>query len=106
MSNHTATENQSSGLMERFRKLYGNEPLLVQAPGRVNLIGEHTDYNEGFVFPAAIAFQTQIAIAKRSDRRMIVTSENYGERAEFDLDHLPKAPRICCCTAMCRKGRA
>jgi galactokinase len=93
MSNHTATENQSSGLMERFRKLYGNEPLLVQAPGRVNLIGEHTDYNEGFVFPAAIEFQTQIAIAKRSDRRMIVTSENYGERVEFDLDHLPKTPR-------------
>jgi galactokinase len=93
MSNHTATENQSSGLMERFRKLYGNEPLLVQAPGRVNLIGEHTDYNEGFVFPAAIEFQTQIAIAKRSDRRMIVTSENYGERVEFDLDHLPKVPR-------------
>ncbi len=93
MSNHTATENQSSGLMERFRKLYGNEPLLVQAPGRVNLIGEHTDYNEGFVFPAAIEFQTQIAIAKRPDRRIIVTSENYAERVEFDLDHLPKAPR-------------
>jgi galactokinase len=93
MSNHTATENQSSGLMERFRKLYGNEPILVQAPGRVNLIGEHTDYNEGFVFPAAIEFQTQIAIARRPDRRMIVTSENYGERVEFDLDHLPKTSR-------------
>lgn len=93
MSNHTATENKSSGLMERFRKLYGNEPILVQAPGRVNLIGEHTDYNEGFVFPAAIEFQTQAAIAKRTDRRMIVTSENYAERVEFDLDHLPKEPR-------------
>ncbi len=93
MSNHTATENKSSGLMERFRKLYGNEPILVQAPGRVNLIGEHTDYNEGFVFPAAIEFQTQAAIAKRTDRRMIVTSENYAERVEFDLDQLPKEPR-------------
>jgi galactokinase len=93
MSNHTATENKSSGLMERFRKLYGNEPILVQAPGRVNLIGEHTDYNEGFVFPAAIEFQTKAAIAKRTDRRMIVTSENYAERVEFDLDHLPKEPR-------------
>jgi galactokinase len=93
MSNHTATENKSSGLMQRFRKLYGNEPILVQAPGRVNLIGEHTDYNEGFVFPAAIEFQTQITIAKRTDRRMIVTSENYAERVEFDLDQLPKEPR-------------
>lgn len=80
-------------LMERFRRLFGDEPVLVQAPGRVNLIGEHTDYNEGFVFPAAIEFQTKIAIAKRFDRRLVVSSENYDERIEFDLDNLPTAPR-------------
>ena len=86
-------ERESAGLTERFTELYGREPLLVQAPGRVNLIGEHTDYNEGFVFPAAIGFQTKIAIAKRRDRRCIVSSENYGERVEFDLNDLPNAPR-------------
>jgi len=79
--------------MERFRKLYGQDSLLVQAPGRVNLIGEHTDYNEGFVFPAAIGFQTQIAIGKRPDRQMVITSENYGERVEYDLANLPHTRR-------------
>ena len=64
---------------------------MVQAPGRVNLIGEHTDYNEGFVFPVAIEFQTQIAIARRTDRRMVVTSENYNEHVEYDLANLPQA---------------
>ena len=77
-------------MMERFRKLYGQESLVVQAPGRVNLIGEHTDYNEGFVFPAAIEFQTQVAIGKRNDQRLVITSENYGERVEYDLANLPR----------------
>jgi galactokinase len=86
-------ERGSAELKKRFKKLYGTEPVLVQAPGRVNLIGEHTDYNEGFVFPAAIEFQTQIAIAKKPGRCVIVSSENYAERVEFDLDHLPGAPR-------------
>ena len=93
MNHQTALEKQTSGLTETFKKLYSQDPILVQAPGRVNLIGEHTDYNEGFVFPAAIQFQTQIAIAKRSDRQLIVTSQNYAERVEFDLDRLPRSPR-------------
>jgi len=93
MTDPTAPQHQASLLMQRFRKLNGQDCLLVQAPGRVNLIGEHTDYNEGFVFPAAIGFQTQIAIAKRDDRQMVVTSENYGERVEYDLANLPRSPR-------------
>jgi galactokinase len=80
-------------LQARFENRYGGSPRLVQAPGRVNLIGEHTDYNEGFVFPAAIAFSTQIAIAKRDDRSVLVFSENYSEACEFDLDHLPGTAR-------------
>src|SRR5215469_5489264 len=93
MNHQTTLEKQTSGLTEKFKKLYSQDPILVQAPGRVNLIGEHTDYNEGFVFPAAIQFQTQIAIAKRPDRQLIVTSQNYAERVEFDLDRLPGSPR-------------
>jgi len=93
MNNQSTLDQRTLGLMERFRKLYGQEPLVVQAPGRVNLIGEHTDYNEGFVFPAAIGFQTQVAIAKRGDRRLVVTSENYGERVEYDLPNLPRSRR-------------
>src|SRR5260370_7014499 len=84
-----AFEGRGPILVEKFVQLYGAEPLVVQAPGRVNLIGEHTDYNEGFVFPAAINFQTRVAIAPRVDRRLVVTSENYSERGELDLDGLP-----------------
>jgi galactokinase len=93
MSDKTAPEQESPELLERFRSLYGERPVVVQAPGRVNLIGEHTDYNEGFVLPAAIAFQTRIAVARRGDRRVLVTSENFGERVEFNLDDLPASPR-------------
>jgi len=94
MSDNTAPEKPSLELLERFRAVYGERPVLVQAPGRVNLIGEHTDYNEGFVLPAAIGFQTQIAIASRDDRRLRVTSENYGEPVEFDLDDMPATAEL------------
>jgi len=93
MSDNAAPEKRSLALLERFRAAYGERPVLVQAPGRVNLIGEHTDYNEGFVLPAAIGFQTQIAIARRGDRRLRVASENYGEPVEFDLDDMPASAR-------------
>jgi galactokinase len=93
MTNETILGDSSSALLERFERLYGQSPLLVQAPGRINLIGEHTDYNEGFVFPAAIQFHAFVAIAKRPDRRVIIQSENFDERVELDLDDLPAAAR-------------
>jgi galactokinase len=57
----------------------------------VNLIGEHTDYNDGFVFPAAIDLFTWVAIAPRRDRRIHLQSENIGQSAEFDLNAGPRA---------------
>ena len=60
--------------------------LSVQAPGRVNLIGEHTDYNEGFVLPCAIDYQTVISGSKRDDNRVRVIAIDFnGEEDEFDL---------------------
>ena len=59
-------------LSETFQKSFGGRPSIYRAPGRVNLIGEHTDHNEGFVMPAAIDFSTWVAIAPRSDRRIVV----------------------------------
>lgn len=59
---------------------------VFRAPGRVNLIGEHTDYNDGFVMPAAIDFTTSVTISPRADRRLSVFSENFGAAIEFDLD--------------------
>lgn len=80
-------------LSERFEKTYGATPILVRAPGRVNLIGEHTDYNDGFVFPAAIGFETIVAIGPRDGKGLIVHSENYQEGVELDLEELPATRR-------------
>jgi galactokinase len=65
------------------------EPAVFVAPGRVNLIGEHTDYAEGFVMPAAIDFATLAAISPRSDGKVVLYSENFGEERSFDAASLP-----------------
>jgi galactokinase len=65
------------------------EPAIFVAPGRVNLIGEHTDYAEGFVMPAAIDFATLAGISPRSDGKIVLYSENYKEERSFDAAALP-----------------
>ena len=69
-----------------FRDIYKTEPRIFRAPGRVNLIGEHTDYNDGFVLPVAIERETIVAASARNDRRVRIFSVNENEFAEFDLD--------------------
>jgi galactokinase len=59
---------------------------LFRAPGRVNLIGEHTDYNDGFVMPVALDFSTWARVSAREDRRLQLYSENFAEQVEVDLD--------------------
>ena len=82
-------------LQARFLEGFGAspQPQLYRAPGRVNLIGEHTDYNDGFVLPAAIDLATYAAIAPRDDRRLVVHSLAFDERVEFDLGVTPPTPR-------------
>ncbi len=84
-----AVENSAHSLGQRFVQLFGESPRIYQAPGRVNLIGEYTDYNDGFVMPAAIGLYTRASVALRHDRKLVIHSENYSEQVEFDLDHLP-----------------
>ena len=72
-------------LRAQFQQLYGRAPRIFSAPGRVNLIGEHTDYNEGFVLPMAIERRTYVAAAPRDDRRIRVFSQAMNEAAEFEL---------------------
>jgi len=77
----------------KFEEEFGISPKIFAAPGRVNLIGEHTDYNDGFVLPCAIGFTTRVAIAPRLDRKLVVLSEGFPERFEFDLEDLPATRR-------------
>jgi len=65
------------------------EPAIFVAPGRVNLIGEHTDYAEGFVMPAAIDFATLAGISPRTDGKIVLYSENYGQERSFEAAALP-----------------
>jgi galactokinase len=69
--------------VERFKK----EPIIVRSPGRINLIGEHTDYNKGFVMPAAINKEIIFAMAHSDDKLSRVFSLNFNELIEVDLQN-------------------
>ncbi|MEF3273491.1 MAG: galactokinase [Chloroflexus sp.] len=72
-----------------FERYFGQPPIrIVRAPGRVNLIGEHTDYNDGFVFPMALDRATYVAARPRADRIVRVFSVKFREEDQFDLDHI------------------
>lgn len=87
------TADLGKRVVEEFSKLYNYEPSGVwSAPGRVNLIGEHTDYNEGFVFPFAIDRQTYAAISLREDNLIRVASGFSAETHEIDLHDIKKDP--------------
>ena len=77
-------------LVERFEGQFQAHPKVFSAPGRVNLIGEHTDYNDGFVLPTAIGFYTRIAISPRTDQTIILRSTEFPESFDFDLAALPQ----------------
>jgi galactokinase len=81
--------NSAAELSQAARRRWGREPRIFRAPGRVNLIGEHTDYNDGFVFPAAIHFSTWTAAVPRDDSKLVVHSENFSQSRTFLLDAAP-----------------
>ena len=69
-----------------FRKLYGSLPqLLSSAPGRINIIGEHTDYNLGYVLPAALNLQNYCLLSQRPDEKVCFWAENFKDKDEFLL---------------------
>ncbi|RMD75593.1 MAG: galactokinase [Chloroflexi bacterium] len=78
-----------STIYAAFERYFGKPPTrITRAPGRVNLIGEHTDYNDGFVFPMALDRATYVASRPRDDRIVRVFSVKFRDEDQFDLDHI------------------
>ena len=94
MIDRSYLSSRADAVAKQFRKVYGASPCgIFRAPGRVNLIGEHTDYNDGFVLPAAIDFYSHAAIGERVDHTLSVYSEQFHETAEFTPEQLSGPPR-------------
>lgn len=72
----------------KFKEKFGEEPYVVIAPGRINLIGEHTDYNDGFVMPAAVDKHIQFAVSKNESNLFTFYSLDYDTQISFRLDEL------------------
>jgi galactokinase len=79
-------------IRDQFQQHYGIHPrLIVRAPGRVNLIGEHTDYNDGYVFPVAIDRATYVAARPREDQRVHIVAVDLDDEDEFALDQIERS---------------
>lgn len=85
LAEQSAALGQARRLRNRFEKMHGRAARVFCAPGRVNLIGEHTDYNEGFVMPVAMDLCTWVAAAPREDSWLRVYSINLAAQGEIDL---------------------
>ena len=79
-------DDNYSNLASLFYQKFGSEPLLVDAPGRINIIGEHTDYNDGFVLPAAIDKSVKFAIQKNHSSSCHLIAMNLDEEYSFSID--------------------
>ncbi|WP_343562383.1 galactokinase [Sphingobacterium sp.] len=75
-------------IVNKFKSLYQEEPLVVSSPGRINIIGEHTDYNDGFVLPAAIDKAIYVAVSKRADDNIVLYAEDYQESHDVQLNEI------------------
>jgi len=82
-----------NALRDKFISIYSEKPAIFQSPGRINIIGEHTDYNEGFVLPAAIDKYVYVAISKRSDAEIHLYSVKYNEHVQVDIHSVKKQPQ-------------
>ncbi|HNT34073.1 MAG TPA: galactokinase [bacterium] len=89
MSEETGANNKLSALQERFQQVYGQPKgtwVAVSAPGRVNLIGEHTDYNEGYVFPVAINTTVDVMAEAVSGNTVEIFAVGFDEKKTFSVN--------------------
>jgi galactokinase len=75
-------------VLHTFRDLYKEEPIITRSPGRVNIIGEHLDYNDGYVLPAAIDKAIYVGISKRNDNKIHLHSVDYNEDYTVTLEDI------------------
>ncbi|MFN0256931.1 galactokinase [Pedobacter ureilyticus] len=80
-------------LKQAFKEIFDTEPMLVKSPGRINIIGEHTDYNGGLVMPAAINKAVYVAISKREDSEIHLFSESYQEKYIGNINDVKKSDK-------------
>ncbi len=87
-------KNNCAALVQtQYTKAFGSPELMVKSPGRINLIGEHTDYNLGFVLPAAIDKAIYIAIGKRTDQNICIHAADLDQSIEMSLESLEPSPK-------------
>ena len=82
--------NLTSSVESLFAERFGAEGVTVRAPGRVNLIGEHVDYNDGFVLPMALSLETVMRVRPRDDNKVVLYAARMDAQAEFLLSHIWK----------------
>ncbi len=89
-----ATMDAVERLRQNFREQFGAQPeVTARAPGRVNLIGEHTDYNDGFVLPVAIDREVRVSARRRSDSEVHLFAANFERRTVFHLEDVQHHPK-------------
>jgi len=81
-------------IKEKFLEKFNQEPLVVRSPARVNMIGEHTDYNEGFVLPASIDKEMILAISKNNQNICNLYSDDFKESFSFNINDLKKTDKV------------
>ena len=98
--------NPRARAIDAYRRHFGSEPeMLFRAPGRVNLIGEHTDYNDGFVLPAAIDRETVVAIGRTGSDMITAIASDFGDDRDSFAISEPIAPVSADWPIMCAAWR-
>lgn len=80
-------------IRKKFKELYKEEPKLFRSPGRVNLMGEHTDYNEGFVLPAAVDKDILFGVTPRDDNKVSIFSIDFNEEVNLEINDIQKSQK-------------
>lgn len=86
--------NYPNKVKDKFLELFNQEPLIVRSPGRINLIGEHTDYNLGFVLPAAINKAIYLGIQKREDQLIKIHSLDFNDDFQGDINEIQSSDKL------------